>query len=125
MRHVHKSSSSIFDIICTKQVKKLHKEGKLSQVIDRDLKQNYDQIELEEIVKLALLCTQFIPLQRPKMSEVLKMLEGDGLVEKWEASEKTDPTQRLRSLPKTPLRYSDYIDESSLVVEPMELSGPR
>ncbi|CAM8876762.1 unnamed protein product [Rhodiola kirilowii] len=78
-------------------VKKLHKEGKLSQVVDKDLRQNYDHIELEEIIQVALLCTQFNPSHRPKMSEVLKMLEG----------------------------ISDYIDESSLVVEAMELSGPR
>ncbi|CAM8876774.1 unnamed protein product [Rhodiola kirilowii] len=105
-------------------VKKLHKEGKLSQVVDKDLRQNYDHIELEEIIQVALLCTQFNPSHRPKMSEVLKMLEGDGLAEKWEASQKTN-TPRLISFEKTPQRYSDYIDESSLVVEAMELSGPR
>ncbi|CAM8956161.1 unnamed protein product [Rhodiola kirilowii] len=105
-------------------VKKLHEEGKLSQIVDKDLKHKYDDVELEEIVQVALLCTQFNPSNRPKMSEVLKMLEGDGLAEKWEASQKME-TPRLRSLEKTPKRYSDYIDESSLVVEAMELSGPR
>uniref|UniRef100_A0A7N0U105 non-specific serine/threonine protein kinase n=1 Tax=Kalanchoe fedtschenkoi TaxID=63787 RepID=A0A7N0U105_KALFE len=105
-------------------VKKLHKGGNLSQIVDKDLKQNYDEVELEEIIQVALLCTQFNPSHRPKMSEVLKMLEGDGLAEKWEASQKTE-TPSLRSLERTPQRYSDYIDESSLVVEAMELSGPR
>ncbi|XP_074274448.1 protein NSP-INTERACTING KINASE 3-like [Silene latifolia] len=99
-------------------VKKLHQEGKLNQLVDKDLKSNYDRVELAEMVQVALLCTQFNPSQRPKMSEVLRMLEGDGLAEKWESE-----TPRSRS--GEGQRYSDYIEESSLVVEAMELSGPR
>jgi hypothetical protein len=106
------------------QVKKLHQDGKLSQMVDKDLKGNFDRVELEEIVRVALLCTQFNPSHRPKMSEVLKMLEGDGLAEKWEASQKVE-TPRFRSFENPPQRYSDFIEESSLVVEAMELSGPR
>ncbi|XP_062158779.1 protein NSP-INTERACTING KINASE 3 [Alnus glutinosa] len=105
-------------------VKKLHQDGKLSQMVDKDLKGNFDRVELEEIVRVALLCTQFNPSHRPKMSEVLKMLEGDGLAEKWEASQKVE-TPRFRSFENPPQRYSDFIEESSLVVEAMELSGPR
>ncbi|KAM6589333.1 hypothetical protein CsatA_011938 [Cannabis sativa] len=105
-------------------VKKLHQEGKLNLMVDKDLKGNFDRIELEEMVQVALLCTQFNPSYRPKMSEVLKMLEGDGLAEKWEASQKVE-TPRIRSCEHPPQRYSDFIEESSLVVEAMELSGPR
>lgn len=90
-------------------------------MVDKDLKGNFDRVELEEMVQVALLCTQFNPSHRPKMSEVLKMLEGDGLAEKWEASQKIE-TPRFRTCEK---RYSDFIEESSLVVEAMELSGPR
>ncbi|KAL3339282.1 hypothetical protein AABB24_028088 [Solanum stoloniferum] len=104
--------------------KKLHVEKKLNLMVDKDLKNNFDRIELEEMVQVALLCTQFIPTYRPKMSEVLRMLEGDGLAEKWEASQKVE-TPRYRTSENTPKRYSDYIEESSLVVEAMELSGPR
>ncbi|XP_021727067.1 protein NSP-INTERACTING KINASE 3-like [Chenopodium quinoa] len=103
-------------------VKKLHNEGKLNQLVDRDLKNDYDRVELGEMVQVALLCTQFNPIHRPKMSEVLRMLEDDGLTEKWEASQRIE-TPRSRS--SEPQRYSDYIEESSLVVEAMELSGPR
>ncbi|GMY26267.1 protein NSP-INTERACTING KINASE 3 isoform X1 [Fagus crenata] len=105
-------------------VKKLHQEGKLSQMVDKDLKGNFDRVELEEMVQVALLCTQFNPTHRPKMSDVLKMLEGDGLAEKWEASQKVE-TPRFRTSENPPQRYSDFIDESSLVIEAMELSGPR
>ncbi|GLT50370.1 hypothetical protein SLA2020_238600 [Shorea laevis] len=105
------------------RVKKLHQEGKLNLLVDKDLKGNFDRIELEEMVQVALLCTQFNPTHRPKMSEVLRMLEGDGLAEKWEASQKVE-TPRFRSCENLPQRYTDFIEESSLV-EAMELSGPR
>lgn len=105
------------------QVKELHQEGKSNLMVDKDLKNNFDRIELEEMVKVALLCTQFNPSHRPKMSEALRMLEGDGLAEKWEASQKLE-APRNRAFEHTPQRYSNYVEESSLV-EPMELSGPR
>lgn len=106
-------------------VKKLHQDKKLNLMVDKDLKNNFDRVELEEMVQVALLCTQFNPLQRPKMCDVLKMLEGDGLAEKWEAAQQKVETPRFRSCENPPQRYSDYIDESSLDVEAMELSGPR
>ncbi|KAM7269835.1 hypothetical protein ACFE04_025332 [Oxalis oulophora] len=106
-------------------VKKLHQEGKLELMLDKDIKGNFDRIELDEMVQVALLCTKFTPSNRPKMSEVLRMLEGDGLADKWEATQSLE-TPRFRSCETLPHeRYSDYIEESSLVVEAMELSGPR
>ncbi|XP_026422267.1 protein NSP-INTERACTING KINASE 3-like isoform X2 [Papaver somniferum] len=105
-------------------VKKLHHERKLNLMVDKDLKNNFDRVEVEEMVQVALLCTQFHPSYRPKMSEVLRMLEGDGLAEKWEASQKVD-TPKYRSLDNPQQRFSDFLDESTLDVEAMELSGPR
>ncbi|KAI3744635.1 hypothetical protein L1987_57723 [Smallanthus sonchifolius] len=105
-------------------VKKLHQDGKLNLMVDKSLKNNFDAAELQEMVQVALLCTQFNPLNRPKMSEVLRMLEGEGLVERWEASENIE-TPRFLALENIPQRYADYIEESSLVSEAMELSGPR
>lgn len=106
------------------QVKKLHQDEKLNLMVDKALKHDFDRVELEEMVQVALLCTQFNPSYRPKMSEVLRMLEGEGLVERWEASQNIE-TPRFRALESFPLRYADYIEESSLVSEAMELSGPR
>lgn len=93
-------------------------------MVDKALNNDFDRVELQEMIQVALLCTQFNPSYRPKMSEVLRMLEGEGLVERWEASQKVE-TPRFRGLEGIPQRYSDYIEESSLVVEAMELSGPR
>ncbi|CAE5962740.1 unnamed protein product [Arabidopsis arenosa] len=113
-------------------VKKLHQEGKLKQLIDKDLNDKFDRVELEEIVQVALLCTQFNPSHRPKMSEVMKMLEGDGLAERWEATQNGTAENQPPPLPPGMVSssprvryYSDYIQESSLVVEAIELSGPR
>ncbi|KAL5974441.1 Protein NSP-INTERACTING KINASE 2 [Asimina triloba] len=106
-------------------VKKIHQEKKADAVVDKDLRNNYDRVELEEMVQVALLCTQYLPGQRPKMSEVLRMLEGDGLAEKWEASQKADAQKCRAHEFSSSERYSDLTDDSSLLVQAMELSGPR
>lgn len=108
------------------QVRKIHQEKKIEMLVDKDLKDNYDRIELEEMVQVTLLCTQYLPTHRPKMSEVVRMLEGDGLVEKWEASQRADSTRcRAANEFSSSERYSDLTDDSSLLIQAMELSGPR
>ncbi|KAK2983925.1 hypothetical protein RJ640_017846 [Escallonia rubra] len=106
-------------------VKKIHQEKKLDMLVDKDLKNEYDRIELEEIVQVALLCTQYLPSNRPKMSEVVRMLEGDGLAEKWEASQRAEANRCRANEFSSSERYSDLTDDSSLLVQAMELSGPR
>ncbi|XP_065854809.1 protein NSP-INTERACTING KINASE 1-like isoform X2 [Euphorbia lathyris] len=106
-------------------VKKIHQEKKLEMLVDKDLKGNYDRIELEEMVQVALLCTQFLPSHRPKMSEVVRMLEGDGLAERWEASQRVEASKSKPHEFSSSDRYSDLTDDSSLLVQAMELSGPR
>lgn len=39
------------------------------------LANNFNRIELGEIVQVALLCTQYVPAHRPEMSEVGQMLQ--------------------------------------------------
>lgn len=106
-------------------VKKIHQEKKLEMLVDKDLRSNYDWIELEEIVQVALLCTQYLPAHRPKMSEVVRMLEGDGLAERWEASQRVEANKGKPHEFSSSDRYSDLTDDSSLLVQAMELSGPR
>jgi len=43
------------------QVKKMHQEKQLDILVDKGLGSKYDRIELEEMVQVALLCTQFLP----------------------------------------------------------------
>ncbi|XP_028764977.1 protein NSP-INTERACTING KINASE 1 isoform X1 [Neltuma alba] len=106
-------------------VKKIHQEKKLELFVDKDLKNNYDRIELEEMVQVALLCTQYLPGHRPKMSEVVRMLEGDGLAERWEASQRAYMSKCKALELSSSDRYSDLTDDSSMQVQAMELSGPR
>ncbi|XP_002522232.4 probable LRR receptor-like serine/threonine-protein kinase At5g45780 isoform X2 [Ricinus communis] len=99
-------------------VRTLHEEKRLEVLVDRDLKGCFDASELEKAVELALQCTQSHPILRPKMSEVLKVLEGlvgqTGIEDVSEAR----PCNFSR-------HYSDVREESSFIIEAMELSGPR
>ncbi|KAJ8774524.1 hypothetical protein K2173_016970 [Erythroxylum novogranatense] len=106
-------------------VRKIHQEKKLELLVDKDLKTTYDRIELEEMAQVALLCTQYLPSHRPKMSEVVRMLEGDGLAEKWEASQKAEATRSRANEFSSSERYSDLTEDSVFLVQAMELSGPR
>ncbi|KAA3464076.1 putative LRR receptor-like serine/threonine-protein kinase [Gossypium australe] len=133
-------------------VKKIQKEKKEEVLVDRELGNNYDRIEVGEMLQVALLCTQYLPAHRPKMSEVVRMLEGDGLAEKWAASHDHSnstmnhfPTNfsNKSKAPPTPGSKHDEIsyddessnklgtgmddddDEHSLDSYAMELSGPR
>ncbi|KAG7033233.1 Protein NSP-INTERACTING KINASE 1, partial [Cucurbita argyrosperma subsp. argyrosperma] len=62
---------------------------------------------------------------RPKMSEVVRMLEGEGLAVRWEASQRVDTSKCKPHDFSSSDRYSDLTDDSSLLVQAMELSGPR
>lgn len=73
--------------ILLRQVKKIQQEKKVEMLVDKELLRNYDRIEVGEMLQVAILCTQNLPAHRPKMSEVVRMLEGDGLADKWAASQ--------------------------------------
>ncbi|KAG9143758.1 hypothetical protein Leryth_011421 [Lithospermum erythrorhizon] len=72
------------DVMLLDWVKGLLKEKKLEMLVDPDLQTNYVDAEVEQLIQVALLCTQGNPMERPKMSDVVRMLEGDGLAEKWD-----------------------------------------
>uniref|UniRef100_A0A9I9CR74 non-specific serine/threonine protein kinase n=1 Tax=Cucumis melo TaxID=3656 RepID=A0A9I9CR74_CUCME len=106
-------------------VRTLHEEERLDVLVDRDLKGCFDAMELEKCVELALQCTQSHPQLRPKMSDILKILEG--LVGQSSQMEESPVgaslyEDRAHSFSRN---YSDIHEESSFVVEAMELSGPR
>jgi len=103
-------------------VKSLLKERKLKTLVDADLHGDYDEEELEELIQIALLCTQSSPLDRPKMSEVVRMLEGEGLKEKWDKWRKKEDI-----IQKDYNSFNLYIKnyDSTSNIAPDELSGPR
>ncbi|XP_076943601.1 putative LRR receptor-like serine/threonine-protein kinase At4g30520 [Bidens hawaiensis] len=116
--------------------KKAHQEKKVELFADKELGTNYDQIDVHEMLQVALLCTQYTPAHRPKMSEVVRMLEGDGLAEKWAATHSNiNPnTIRKNGMVQKLEDNDDYYTSSMLGVmlmdddhdpHAMELSGPR
>ncbi|KAJ7518270.1 hypothetical protein O6H91_21G061800 [Diphasiastrum complanatum] len=112
------------DVMLLDWVKQLQLEKRLDPLVDSDLKSNYNPVELEEMVQVALLCTQVFPTDRPKMSEVVRMLEGDGLAERWEEWQKVE-TKRNCEAQQMPRGYDHLVEDSFLDLEAMELSGPR
>ena len=107
------------------QVKTLYEEKRLEVLVDRDLRGCFDAFQLEKAVEAALQCTQSHPNHRPKMSEVLKVLEG--LVEQSGHTEDSQGGTNLSEARACSFSriYSDVQDESSFIIEAMELSGPR
>jgi somatic embryogenesis receptor kinase 1 len=112
------------DVMLLDWVKGLLRERKVDLLVDPDLKQNYDQKEVEELIQVALLCTQGSPLDRPKMSDVVRMLEGDGLAERWEEWQKVEVVRNM-DMDLPPHRTSEWIVDSTDNLHAVELSGPR
>ncbi|XWS69554.1 hypothetical protein CRYUN_Cryun04dG0188800 [Craigia yunnanensis] len=56
-------------------VNKIYKEKRFDELIEKGLENIYDQFELERLIQLSLSCIQYDPNDRPKMSEVLQILE--------------------------------------------------
>ncbi|KAM7278648.1 hypothetical protein ACFE04_005782 [Oxalis oulophora] len=111
------------DVMLLDWVKGLLKEKKLEMLVDPDLQKNYIEAEVEQLIQVALLCTQGSPMDRPKMSDVVRMLEGDGLAERWDEWQKVEVLRQEVELAPHP--SSDWIVDSTDNLHAVELSGPR
>lgn len=110
-------------LVC-EQVKGLLRERKVKFLVDPDLQEEYDAVEVEQLIQVALLCTQSSPMDRPKMAEVVRMLSGDGLAERWEEWQKVEVV-RSQEVELVPHRTSEWIVDSTDNLHAVELSGPR
>ncbi|KAM0845151.1 hypothetical protein ACQ4PT_006156 [Festuca glaucescens] len=110
------------DVMLLDWVKGLLKEKKIDLLVDPDLQGVYTEQEVEGLIQVALLCTQGSPMERPKMSEVVRMLEGDGLAERWEEWQKVEVVRQEAELAP---RHNDWIVDSTYNLRAVELSGPR
>ncbi|CAL9127579.1 unnamed protein product [Musa acuminata var. zebrina] len=111
------------DVMLLDWVKGLLKEKRLELLVDPDLQNDYIEVEVESLIQVALLCTQGSPVDRPKMSEVVRMLEGDGLAERWEEWQKVEVVRLEFEM--APHRNSEWIIDSTDNLHAVELSGPR
>lgn len=57
--------------------------GKVSQLLDPSLGNNYNQGQVERMILAATLCIRHAPRTRPQMSFVVKLLQGDVEMIKW------------------------------------------
>ncbi|XP_037485854.1 LRR receptor kinase SERK2 [Triticum dicoccoides] len=110
------------DVMLLDWVKGLLKEKKVEMLVDPDLQSVYVEHEVEALIQVALLCTQGSPMDRPKMSEVVRMLEDDGLAERWEEWQKVEVVRQEAELAP---RNNDWIVDSTYNLRAVELSGPR
>ncbi|KAJ6929433.1 hypothetical protein NC652_013346 [Populus alba x Populus x berolinensis] len=113
----------VYPYMANGSVKALLKERKLEMLVDPDLQNNYVDSEVEQLIQVALLCTQSSPMDRPKMSEVVRMLEGDGLAERWEEWQKVEVVRQ--DLDLAPCQNSEWLLDSTENLHAVELSGPR
>ncbi|KAK6241408.1 Protein kinase domain - like 10 [Theobroma cacao] len=112
------------DVMLLDWVKGLLKDRRLETLVDADLQGNYIDEEVEQLIQVALLCTQGSPMERPKMSEVVRMLEGDGLAERWEEWQKEEMFRQEFNHMHHP-NANWIIADSTSHIPPDELSGPR
>ncbi|KAH8942084.1 hypothetical protein BDL97_14G079700 [Sphagnum fallax] len=113
------------DVMLLDWVKRLQHEKKLEQLVDAKLQKHYNRQEVEELIQVALLCTQMSPTDRPRMADVVRMLEGDGLAERWEEWQKVEIVRRGQEMDLMPRALSDWVEDSTFNMDAVELSAGR
>jgi len=78
---VHVQSLSYFFPFGLFQALNLQQNGDIMELVDPKLGSGFDKKEAVRMIQVALLCTNQSPALRPKMSAVVKMLEGKGDVQ--------------------------------------------
>lgn len=111
------------DVLLLDHVKKLEREKQLDAIVDRNLSRNYEEQEVKTMIQVALLCTQAAPEERPTMSEVVRMLEGEGLAERWDEWQQVEVNRR-QEFERLQSRF-DWGGDSVHNLEAIELSGGR
>ncbi|XVE83435.1 hypothetical protein DITRI_Ditri16bG0088600 [Diplodiscus trichospermus] len=110
------------DVLLLDHIKKLLREKRVDDIVDGNLK-IYDPKEVETIVRVALLCTQSSPEDRPTMAEVVKMLEGVGLAERWAQWEELEQARNRQFLLFS--HQFTWGEDSSVDQEAIQLSSAR
>ncbi|XP_050210965.1 proline-rich receptor-like protein kinase PERK1 [Mercurialis annua] len=61
------------------RIKQALEVGTFENVVDPRLGKNYDLVEMIRMIKCALACVHKLPLHRPQMSQVVRILEGNNI----------------------------------------------
>lgn len=83
----------------------------------------HDPKEVETVIQVALLCTQSSPEDRPKMAEVVRLLQGVDLAERWAEWEQLEGV-RNREFSLLSHQF-DWAEESTHDQEAIQLSKAR
>ncbi|KAK4795917.1 hypothetical protein SAY86_028243 [Trapa natans] len=59
-------------------------EKSLEEIMDPNMRGDYDDGEAERLTKVALLCAQLVPKERPNAWRLVQFVEGKGWQERWE-----------------------------------------
>lgn len=86
---------------------------------------SYDPKEVEVIVQVALLYTQNAPEDSPRMAEVVKMLEGVGLSDRWAEWETLEETRNQELQISLMTHQLAWMDELMDEQEAVQLSSAR
>lgn len=106
-------------------VRTLYEDKKLEVLVDRDLNGCFKADELEKAVEVALHCTRPNPNFRPQMSEVFKVLESiAGKPGHMDESQGVN-NNCGRQTCSFERDCAAVHEESSFIIESIELSGPR
>ncbi|XP_016557073.1 probable LRR receptor-like serine/threonine-protein kinase At5g10290 isoform X2 [Capsicum annuum] len=111
------------DVLLLDHVNKLQREKRLDAIVDRNLNKSYGMDEVEMMIQVALLCTQVSPEDRPAMSEVVRILEGEGLAERWEEWQHVEENRR-QEYERLQRRF-DWGEDSFFNQDAVDLSGGR
>lgn len=112
------------DVLLIDHVKNLLRENRLEDIVDNNL-ETYDPKEAETILQVALLCTQGYPEDRPTMSEVVKMLQGVGLADRWADWKQLEEARNQEIELSLMTHQFPWSDESTLDQEAIQLSRAR
>ncbi|KAL8048908.1 hypothetical protein ABFS82_07G098100 [Erythranthe guttata] len=116
-------------VVLLEWVKRIVEEKERERIVDPDIRGNYYYIEqgVEEMIKIALICTQNNPEKRPKMSEIVRiMLQlGDGLVlsQRWEEFCNEEKLLRQEFMMSSDEKWDLKLPDSPRQSD--ELSSPR
>ncbi|KAL5567400.1 hypothetical protein UlMin_030564 [Ulmus minor] len=110
------------DVFLLGHIKKLQSENRLHDIVEGNLK-SYEPKEVEIMIQVALLCAQTSPEERPTMSEVVKMLQGVGLAERWAEWEQLEQV-RNKEFPLYSHQFA-WAEETTHDQEAIQLSTAR
>ncbi|GER43372.1 leucine-rich repeat protein kinase family protein [Striga asiatica] len=110
------------DVVLLDHIKKLLRAKRVVDIVDEKL-QSFEGREVEMILQVAMLCTQSFPEDRPRMREVVRMLHGIGLEQRWAEWKQLE---ELRHQHHFSQNFFIWVEDSTLdQQDATQLSQPR